>query len=330
MSNLRSKVVVVTGASSGLGREVAVQFAAQGCCVVAAARRDAALQETVSLCRRSGGDALAVVADVTREADMIWLVESALARWGRIDVWVNNAGVTLFGSLEEAPMDEHRRVIEVNLFGAINGARAVIPIFRRQKHGILINVGSVLSTLAQPFVPSYVISKFALRGLTEALRTELADERGVHICAIYPYAMDTEHFQTGANHIGHPAHPMPPLQSPEKVARAMVKLAKRPRRQLLVPRYAIFGIALHRLLPRTMERTFLHTLKKWHFGDGGEAQHRGNLFGPIAAESAVHGERQPRLSTAGFLFRGAASFVAALANTLWRPISRQRLSGNVR
>src|SRR5690606_17479042 len=138
------------------------------------------------------------------------LVERTLAAFERIDVWVNNAGVTLFAPLEGAPFEQHRRVIETNLFGPMYAARAVVPIFRRQGRGVMINVGSILGKVGQPFVPSYVISKFALRGLTEALRAELADAPDIHVCSLLPYAMDTPHFESGANRVGRAAHPMPP------------------------------------------------------------------------------------------------------------------------
>src|SRR6185369_3057667 len=225
MKNLAKKIVVVTGASGGLGRETAVQFAALGCRVVVAARRRESLEETAQMCRRAGEDALVHVADVTSEADIEALVAATIARWGRIDVWVNNAGVTLFALLEQGPFEMHRRVIETNLYGPMYAARAVVPRFRRQRSGVMINVGSILSKVGQPAVPSYVISKFALRGLSEALRMEIADDPDIHVCTILPYAIDTPHFQSGANELGVAAFAMPPLQKPEKVAREIVKLA---------------------------------------------------------------------------------------------------------
>lgn len=155
------------------------------------------MSDTAERYRQQGAEALVVVTDVTQEADVRALLDAALARFGRIDVWVNNAGVTLFAALEDAPFEEHQRVIETNLYGAIHGARAVVPVFRRQKRGVMINVGSILGKVGQPFVPSYVISKFALRGLTEALRAELADEPDFHVSSLLPYAMDTPHFESG-------------------------------------------------------------------------------------------------------------------------------------
>lgn len=122
-SSLRDKVVVVTGASSGIGREAAVQFAERGARVVLAARREAALHETADVCRRAAGSALVIPTDVAVESEVNALVDQTLAHWGRIDVYVNNAGVTYFTPLSEGPFEEHRRVIETNLYGAIYGDR---------------------------------------------------------------------------------------------------------------------------------------------------------------------------------------------------------------
>jgi short-subunit dehydrogenase len=237
--------------------------------------------------------------DVTIEAEVIHLAEVALKAGGRIDVWVNNAGVTCFGSLDATPFEPHQRVLETNVHGAMFGARAVVPIFRRQGHGVLINVGSVLSKVGQPYVPSYVISKFALRGLSEVLRTELANYPDIHVCTLMPYAVDTPHFQAGANFVGREAHAMSPVQSPEKVAAALVDLAARPRRERYVPRTAQLGLALHAFFPRLVERAIHDALSNWHFGSRQPSDASGNLWQPETARGEVHGRRLPRLSSAG-------------------------------
>jgi short-subunit dehydrogenase len=314
VTSLRDSIVVVTGASSGLGREAARQFAARGAVVILAARRVGALEDTARYCRDAGGEGIVVPTDVTREEDVRALAAAALERGGRIDVWVNNAGVTLFAPLEAASFDEHRRVIETNLYGPMYAARAVVPVFRRQKRGVMINVGSILSKVGQPFVPSYVISKFALRGLTEALRTELADLRDVHVCTLLPYAMDTPHFESGANKVGRHAHPMPPTQSPEKVARALVAMAEHPVRERHVPAIAMLGFGLHYLLPRTTERLILHMLSSWHFDDGREPRNEGNLYAPDGHDpEAVHGTREPLLGTPALFAWIAGNLVRMLA-----------------
>jgi NAD(P)-dependent dehydrogenase (short-subunit alcohol dehydrogenase family) len=330
MTDLSGKVVVVTGASSGLGREAAVQFAAQGCHVIVAARREGALVETARLCRAAGGNAQHCVTDVTHEEDVARLAELALEHGGRIDVWVNNAGVTLFSPIEEGSFAEHRRVIETNLFGAMFAARAVVPIFRRQRQGTMINVGSILSKIGQPYVPSYVISKFALRGLSEVLRTELAHERDIHVCSIYPYAIDTQHFESGASHMQRQVRAMPPVQSPEKVARAIVDLARRPRYEVHVPRVAAMGLALHHLAPRTVERLLFDSLKRWHFDRRRELDKEGNLFSAGEEPASVHGKRRPRLSTSAFSGWAVSRFVRNEAAAFGRLLRRAKPRGSAR
>lgn len=309
----KDQVVVVTGASSGLGRAAAVRFAERGAHVVLAARREDALADTARRCRAAGGAATVVPTDVTSAAAVEALVEAACALTGTIDVWVNNAGVTLFAPLEGASFEEHRRVIETNLYSAIYAARAVVPIFRRQKHGVMINVGSILSKIGQPFVPSYVVSKFALRGLTEALRAELADEPDIHVCTLLPYAIDTPHFESGANRVGWGAHAMPPTQSPQKVARVLVDMAENPVRERHVPSIAVLGLALHWLLPRTVERLLLHTLQAWHFDDHREPSTAGNLWEADARDpQTTHGTRPALLSTPTLIVWAAGSLAKML------------------
>lgn len=320
MGRLRGQVVVITGASSGLGRATAVCFAARGCAVVLAARRREELEETARMCRDAGGAAHVVVTDVTLEDQVAGLCQAALSRFGRIDVWINNAGVSLFAPLEQAPFEEHRRVLETNLYGAMYAARAVVPVFVRQKRGVMINVGSILSKVGQPFVPSYAISKFALRGLTEVLRVELADEPDIHVCSILPYAIDTQHFQSAANAIGREARAMPPMQSPEKVARAIVRLAMHPKRERHVPRVAALGLALHMLMPRTVERLLLHALRAFHLGAATERGTQGNLYQPSGEHGAVHGSRPPQIGTPAFIAWTARELLTIEADALRRAV----------
>jgi short-subunit dehydrogenase len=315
-------VIVITGASSGLGKAAALEFARYDCRLILAARRRDALEETAREVAALGALAHVVPTDVTRESEVNALVEAALALGGRIDVWINNAGVTLFSLLEAAPFEEHRRVIETNLFGPMYAARAVAPVFRRQKRGILINVGSVLSKVGQPFVPSYVISKFALRGLSEVLSSEFADEEDVHICSLYPYAMNTPHFQSGANRIGRNPHAMPPEQAPEKAARALVSLVEHPRRELHVPRMAALGLLVRDLFPRTTERLLLHALRQWHFDERGTSGSAGNLYEGDPGSSAVSGSRAPRISTPKFVLWVLRELLLMQSNALRRALGR--------
>ena len=289
---LVDKVVVITGASSGIGRAAAVAFADAGAHVVLAARRTHALQEVEGLCRDRGAPAHAVTTDVTRQEDIERLLEDTLTRWDRVDIWVNNAGTTLFAGLDQDDFAAHRRVLETNLIGPMYAARLLVPVFRRQGEGTLINVGSVLSQVGQPFVPSYVISKFGLQGLSEAVRAEFADQPRINVCTILPYAVNTPHFQEGGNATGKRAYGMPPIQDPHRVAAAMVALAARPRRLRYVPRYAAAGVALHWASPETTERLLKDALQAFHLV-GHEPPTHGNLFAPLEVPATVQGTRAP-------------------------------------
>ena len=321
MKSLRiaGKVVVLTGASSGLGRAAAIEFARKGARLVLAARGLEALEEVAAQCRAAGGEALVVEVDVTDEEAVRGLAARALELTGRIDVWVNNAGVTVFAPLLEGPFEDHRRVFETNVYGPIYGVRAVLPVFLRQHAGVLINVSSVLGKVGQPYVPSYVISKFALQGLSETLRTALADERDVHVCTLIPYAIDTPHFEHGANRVGLDARAMAPMQLPEDVARALVSLAEYPRRELYVPRYAALGVAIHGVFPRTGDRLLLHLTREWHFGHEPQPDTSGTLFAPPGGRGRIRGKRPARTTLPGMLLWVVGHFA--------RRLVRKRVNG---
>jgi NAD(P)-dependent dehydrogenase (short-subunit alcohol dehydrogenase family) len=293
---IRGSVIVLTGASSGLGRATALELASRGAALVLAARRADVLAEVARAC----GGALVVQTDVMREGEVERLARVALDAYGRIDAWINNAGVTYYSQLEDGPFEPHRRVIETNLYGAIYGARAAVPIFRRQHRGVLVNVGSVLSEVGQAFVPAYAISKFGVRGLSEALRVDLADEPDIHVCTVMPYAIDTPHFQVAANHLGRRPRALPPMQSPEKVARAIADLIERPRRTRHIPRVIVLGLVFHALFPRTAERLLLDALRRWHLSKQPERVGEGNLYAPDG-DAKVHGDRGPMIGTVRFL-----------------------------
>jgi NAD(P)-dependent dehydrogenase (short-subunit alcohol dehydrogenase family) len=167
--------------------------------VVVAARRAGALEELAQECQAAGGQALAVPTDTTDEAAVAELTRRAVERFGGIDIWVNNAGVYLLGLLEATPPEAFRRVLETNFFGYVHGARAVLPVFRHQGHGVLINNASVYSHVGTPWLTAYVSSKFAVRGCSEeALCQELGDLPDVHICTVSPSPIDTPSFASAA------------------------------------------------------------------------------------------------------------------------------------
>ncbi|HYO72361.1 MAG TPA: SDR family oxidoreductase, partial [Archangium sp.] len=233
---LQGSVVVITGASSGIGRATALAFARHGAKVVLAARNPQPLHEVASQCAELGGEALVVPTDVTDEAAVKELAHRAVERFGRLDVWVNNAAVTGFGFFEDTPPDVFRRIIDTNFFGYVHGARAALPYFHDQGSGVLINNTSMVAKLSEPYLSAYAASKHAIRGLAQSLRQELVvtKARDIHVCAVMPATIDTPFFQHAANYTGRAAKAMPPVYPAERVARAIVGMARWPRREMFV------------------------------------------------------------------------------------------------
>jgi short-subunit dehydrogenase len=262
---LRGATVVITGASSGIGRAASRAFAALGARMVLAARREAALKDLALECERAGTRALAVPTDVTDAAAMAHLARAASdASGGRIDVWINNAGVGAVGPFEQVPIETHDQVLRVNLLGYLHGAHAVLPFFKRQSSGVLINTISLGGWVPMPYSVAYSASKFGLRGYSEALRAELRPWPDIHVCDLFPAFIDTPGFQHGANYVGHEIRPAPPVYPPERVAAAMVSLAQRPRRAVTVGGSAhlmrfvhfLFGDRANRIIERAMKASF--------------------------------------------------------------------------
>lgn len=226
--------VVITGASSGIGRAAARAFARRGARVALAARRAELLEEVARECRDLGGEAVAVPTDVTDAAEVAELAEEAERAFGRIDVWINNAGTGVFGPYHDADLALHRRTIEVNLLGAMHGAYMALPIFLRQGHGVLINTVSMGGWAPSPFAASYTASKFGLRGFSASLRQELKDCRDIHVCGVFPAIVDTPGFEHGANVSGRQIDLGPLIYAPEDVAETFVSLVRWPRDEVAV------------------------------------------------------------------------------------------------
>jgi short-subunit dehydrogenase len=162
------------------------------------------------------------------------LAEAAAAFGGQIDVWINNVGTGAVGDFDKTPLAAHEQVLRVNLLGNLYGAYAVLPYFKRQQKGILIFMNSLGGWVPMPYTVAYSTSKFGLRGMAEALRTELLDSPDIHVCSVYPAFVDTPGFQHGANYSGKVVKPAPPIFTPQQVADTLVALAQRPRANVMV------------------------------------------------------------------------------------------------
>ncbi len=309
--------MVITGASSGIGRAAAYAFAEEGTRLVLTARREGALQEVADACEERGASAVAVPADVTNEEALQAVVELAEERFGGIDVWVNNAAVTAFGRFEDVPAEDFRRVIETNFFGYVNGARAALGHFRERKRGVLINVGSVVGAVPQPYTSAYVTSKWAIRGLNECLRMEMAleDDLDIEVCHVAPASIDTPLFQQGANYTGRTPRALDPTYAPEFVADVIVRVSHKPRRETVAGNAAYGLMGQHAVAPALYERTMARKMDREHFKDQPAPRSKGNLYEPMEEYAAVRGGWEGKASfDLGRATRiGAAVMLPALA-----------------
>jgi NAD(P)-dependent dehydrogenase (short-subunit alcohol dehydrogenase family) len=324
---IRDSVVVITGASSGIGRATALACARRGAAVVIAARREGLLEDVAGECERLGGRALAVPTDVTDEQAVKELARQAVQNFGRLDVWVNNAGVTLFSRFEEAPIEEYRRVFETNLFGYVYGARAALPYFREQGSGVLINNDSVVAKASQPYTSAYVTSKFAVRGLSECLREELILDgaKDIHVCTIMPASIDTPFFQHGANYTGRAPKALNPVYDAEKVAKAIIRCAQRPKREVIVGNAGRLLALQHTLSLGFYENMAARQIDKDHFQDEPASSTSGNLFEPLQEGTEVSGSwknADGTVSARRMALAGALAAAAGAGLLSWRWLRR--------
>jgi NAD(P)-dependent dehydrogenase (short-subunit alcohol dehydrogenase family) len=251
---LEEQVMVITGGSSGIGLTTARRAAARGARVVITSRNEEDLQDAVADIERRGGRAKYVVTDVADAAGMERVADTAVGAFGRIDTWVNNAGVSFYGELMEVPLEDMRRVFEVNFWGMVHGSRAAVRRLRGEG-GALINVGSVLSDRAMPLQGAYSASKHAVKGFTDALRMEL-EHAGEHISVtlVKPSTIDTPYYDHARSYLRYEPRPIAPVYDPETVAEAILRAAERPVRDVTVGGGGRLLSAVAASAPRLIDR----------------------------------------------------------------------------
>jgi short-subunit dehydrogenase len=288
-----ASVVVITGASSGIGRETARTYARRGARLVLASRSQPALETVAAECRTLGAQVQVVPTDVAQEGAVRALAAAAVAEFGRIDVWVGNAGVYGYGSFEQTPARVFRQIVETNLMGQVHGARTVLPQFRRQGSGTLVFVGSLFSRVSSPSLSAYVTSKFGLLGFAESLRQDLRGS-GIRVRVILPATIDTPIYQHAFNRTGRYVHPLPPVSSPRRVARAIERSTHRRRFATHVGQTLRGSVTLHRVsvLAYDAVNSFLMDRVELR-GDGAEPTDGTVFEPPVEAGATTGGWRSP-------------------------------------
>lgn len=294
---IKGKTFVVTGASSGFGRGVAVMLGKYQCNVVLAARRKEVLEEVAAEVRAAGGKALVVVTDVSKPEEVQQLAEAAVKEFGDVDVWINNAGVGTIGRFSEIPLEEHARVIDVNLKGVFYGSYAAMRLFRAQNYGTLINTGSVESEVPMAYQASYAASKAGVQSLGNILHQELRLEGKKHIrvVTIMPWAADTPFWQHAGNHTGGTPG-MIAMDGPEKIVNAMIYASLHRRRELPVGGKARLSYKFHQVMPHMTERIAANLAHKYQMKQGPpKPETPGSLFTPTDSGTSISGGERERM-----------------------------------
>jgi NAD(P)-dependent dehydrogenase (short-subunit alcohol dehydrogenase family) len=305
--DLSGSVVVITGASSGIGRAAAYAFAREGSRLVLAARSAGPLSTLADELEAMGAAAIAVPTDVRDEGAVQGLARAAVERFGAVDVWVNCAGVIAYGRFEEVPSEVFRAVIETNLFGQLHGARAALERFRAQGSGVLVNLASVWGRVTTPDVSAYATSKFAVRAFSECLRHELRDIPDIDVATILPQAVDTPIFAHAANYSGRAVRPVPPMVDPHEVARGIVRCARTPTREVTYKRAGRALELLHSFAPDLYGRILPAAFEAGNYGRRPMATTAGQVLAAEPGDRRVDG---------GWRRRGRRQLVGALVDAL--------------
>src|SRR5688572_27755919 len=319
LKKINEQTIVITGATSGIGLTTARMAADRGAKLVLAARNEEALQKLVEEINSSGGEAVSVVADVGVEEDVRKIAERAAEIFAGFDTWVNNAGVSIYGKLEDVPFEDQRRLFETNYWGVVYGSLAAVGHLKT-RGGALINIGSILSDRAIPLQGAYCASKHAVKGFTDALRMELeAEDAPISVTLIKPSAIDTPYTDHAKNYLPVEPRNPPPVYSPETVAEAILYCAENAERDVFVGGGGKGLTLLGNYAPRTTDKVMEWTMfdlqqsdkparpREQHSLDkpSGPSGERGHYDGHVAESSLyTKGSLHP-LITGGLILAGA-------------------------
>lgn len=290
-----SRIVLVVGASSGIGRATAHILASQGARLVLASRSETSLEQTRQECvSRGADDVLVVPTDVGDRAGVDALFVAAVERHGRVDAVVHAAAVLAYGRFQDVPADVFDRVLATNISGTANVARGALRVFDEQESGSLVVVGSVVGKVSVPYMSTYAASKWAIHGLVRTLQIEARRSRDVHVSLVSPGSVDTPIYVLAGSYTGRPGHPPPPVAAPEKVAKAVVAALDRPVRDINVGLGNALMVTGFRVLPGVFDALVEPMVRLLGQGRRTVEPNAGNVFDPTPNQEAVHG-RWPRI-----------------------------------
>jgi NAD(P)-dependent dehydrogenase (short-subunit alcohol dehydrogenase family) len=284
------QTVLITGASSGIGRATAIELAGRGARLVLVARGRESLEEAAAEALAAGAKAALVrPADVTDEDAIQAAVDDAVAEFGGLDVVVHAAQVMAYGRIEDVPREVYEQVVDVAVHGTATVARVVLPVFRKRGAGHLVVVNSLLGNIAAPQMGAYVTAKWGQLGLVRVLQQETRDEPGISVSAVQPGGVDTPIYVQGAPCPGSTGRPPPPVYSPQRVARAVLSTVDRPRRVVQAGLFNPLITAGFRLLPGVFDVLVGPLLQRMAIANNDVPATEGNVFESKPAGNATEG-----------------------------------------
>ncbi|MFC1456552.1 SDR family oxidoreductase [Microvirga arabica] len=340
-SSRNGPVVVITGASAGIGRAVAVAFGREGCRVALIARGRERLASSAREVEQAGGLALAIEADVADAEAVEAAAAQVVSTWGRMDIWVNNAMASVFGPVTELSPKEIRRVTEVTYLGQVHGTLAALRHMRERDRGTIVQIGSALSHRSIPLQSAYCAAKFAVRGFTDSLRSELHHEgSGIRLTMVQLPAVDTPQFDWVRSHLPRRLQPVPPIHDPEPVAEAILRAAWEAPREIWVGGPTIQAILGTMVAPGLLDRMMARRAWEGQMTDEPAEIRDGNLFdappgdpgrrGRFGSRSRRHVPAVSGTAARGILAAVALGCVAGALTAAWHLGARASRDGDLR
>jgi NAD(P)-dependent dehydrogenase (short-subunit alcohol dehydrogenase family) len=317
-----SRIIVITGATSGVGRATAARFGRHGDLVAVLARGEAGLAATVAEIEQLGGRAIAISTDVA-DADQVEAAAERVEReLGPIDVWINNAMTTAVAPVHEMQPDEFKRITDVCYHGFVFGTQAALRRMRPRNRGTIIQVGSALAYRSIPLQSAYCGAKHAIHGFTDSLRSELLhDEIDIQLCMVQLPAVNTPQFDHCLNKMPYAVQPVPPIFEPEVIADALLEVSRQPRREVFLGWPSIQAIVGNKLAPGYADHYLARQGYAGQLTDEPNPHQQANLFAPVAGDPGARGRFSERARSHDLVARvatklGAAGVQGAMAATV--------------